>query len=100
MFPKLSLLTLILVLENQSLMKFIKFSTEFLHLILIIWQYGISPGKLLSNEKLSSFFEILTISADENDTVFNDIILWADTVCKSNFFHIETFNEPSFMNKI
>jgi gamma-glutamyl hydrolase len=32
--------------------------------------YGISPGKLLSNEKLSSFFEILTISADENDKVY------------------------------
>nr|AFK48342.1 unknown [Medicago truncatula] len=33
-------------------------------------RYGISPGKLLSNQKLSSFFEILTICSDEDDKVY------------------------------
>lgn len=34
-----------------------------------MWQLGISPGRLLDNEKLSSFFEILTTSYDDNDKV-------------------------------
>ncbi|XP_020231388.1 gamma-glutamyl hydrolase 2 [Cajanus cajan] len=33
-------------------------------------RYGISPGKLLNNEKLSSFFEILTTCTDEYDKVY------------------------------
>ncbi|KAI5411588.1 gamma-glutamyl hydrolase 2 [Lathyrus oleraceus] len=32
--------------------------------------YGISPSKLLANEKLSSFFEILTTCTDGNDKVY------------------------------
>ncbi|XP_014521529.1 gamma-glutamyl hydrolase 1 [Vigna radiata var. radiata] len=32
--------------------------------------YGISPGKLLDNPKLSSFFEILTTCTDEDDKVY------------------------------
>ncbi|TKY49201.1 Gamma-glutamyl hydrolase 2 [Spatholobus suberectus] len=33
-------------------------------------RYGISPGTLLDNQKLSSFFEILTTCADEDDKVY------------------------------
>ncbi|XP_027339803.1 gamma-glutamyl hydrolase 2-like isoform X5 [Abrus precatorius] len=33
-------------------------------------RYGISPGKLLDNQKLSSFFEILTTCEDEDDKVY------------------------------
>nr|AFK41094.1 unknown [Medicago truncatula] len=33
-------------------------------------QYGISPVKLLGNQKLSSFFEILTTSNDQDDKVY------------------------------
>ncbi|CAJ1957617.1 unnamed protein product [Sphenostylis stenocarpa] len=33
-------------------------------------RYGISPGKLLDNRKLSSFFEILTTCTDEDDKVY------------------------------
>eukprot|EP00256_Glycine_max_P066320 XP_025980915.1 gamma-glutamyl hydrolase 2 isoform X2 [Glycine max] len=33
-------------------------------------RYGISPGKLLNNPKLSSFFEILTTCTDEDDKVY------------------------------
>ncbi|XP_019443867.1 PREDICTED: gamma-glutamyl hydrolase 2-like isoform X2 [Lupinus angustifolius] len=33
-------------------------------------QFGISPEKLQGNEKLSSFWEILTISTDENNQVY------------------------------
>ncbi|PNX73848.1 gamma-glutamyl hydrolase-like protein, partial [Trifolium pratense] len=45
-----------------------KLSTECL--VMQNHYYGISPGTLLSNEKLSSFFEILTVSTDENDKVY------------------------------
>ncbi|KAI4333537.1 hypothetical protein L6164_018329 [Bauhinia variegata] len=33
-------------------------------------RYGLSPGRLLNNQKLSSFFEIVTTCADENDKVY------------------------------
>ncbi|TKY49203.1 Gamma-glutamyl hydrolase 2 [Spatholobus suberectus] len=33
-------------------------------------RYGISPGTLLDNQKLSSFFKILTTCADEDDKVY------------------------------
>lgn len=62
---------------KKKLMKFIRYtSLKFGNIIFIwfwSWQYGISPAKLMGNQKLSSFFEILTTSTDENDEVFNVI---------------------------
>jgi hypothetical protein len=39
-------------------------------------QYGISPQRFQENEHLSSFFKILTNSADEDNQVMDAIILW------------------------
>ncbi|OIV92464.1 hypothetical protein TanjilG_02227 [Lupinus angustifolius] len=45
-----------------------KMSTECL--VMQNHRYGISPGKFLANEKLSSFFEILSTCKDEDDKVY------------------------------
>ncbi|XP_028763744.1 gamma-glutamyl hydrolase 2-like [Neltuma alba] len=34
------------------------------------YRYGLSPQRLLGNEKLSSFFDVLTTSTDEYDQVY------------------------------